>query len=775
MRAAWFLVICMIWLTGTALAGSGQGRLVTQVEGKIVDVPLEHTDVKIRVDGPVAEATVTQRYRNPSATKIEAVYLFPLPTGAAVNGFVLTSGERRIRGSIHERAKAKAIYEAARSKGLVAALLTQERPNLFTQSIANLEPANTIEVTLTYVQRLDYDDGGYALVFPMVVGPRYLPEKWKAKAPELQAPTLPPGLRSSHDIALSVELDAGVAIEDLGSPSHQIATTRKGRQASIRIQPGDTIPNKDFILRYKLAGAIPKVGVVAHRDGKQGSFLLMVQPPAAAAPDMITPREIIFVLDTSSSMRGASLAKAKELIRRMLWTLRPDDTFQIVRFADRSSALGPGPIAAKPANVEYVLKWLGTLEAGGGTELTTGVAAALAVPHDPLRLRILAFITDGYVGNEDEILAAVGKQIGTSRLFSFGVGTAVNRYLLEEMAAIGRGSVQFVRPDEDTSRAVSAFERRIDAPVLTDLKIDWGGLAAKDITPSAIPDVFVGQPLVLSGHYAVPGTGVITVSGKHGNRPVAFSIPVHFPDKAARPAIATLWARARIAELSRGLIRKHDPAIERSIIGLSLEHRILTQYTAFVAVDESKVTAGGEAKRVVVPVEVPDAARQVASGSSEGYGFGSAMTMGYGSGYGVGSSASYGVMGARVAAPIVEVRIAQPMVSGNLDAAIVRRYIKRHLAKFTYCYEKRLLAKPALEGTITTKFVIGATGAVMAAEATGMDAEVSSCVASVLKAIEFPAAKDGGTIQVNYPFNFIRSPTAPTFPSRQDAIQELFK
>ena len=286
MRLAWFVVICVISAVRLAAAGaSGEGRLVTQVEGKLVDVPLEHTDVQIRVDGPIAEARVTQRYRNPSATKIEAVYLFPLPTGAAVNDFVLASGDRKVRGSIQERSKAKQIYEAARKKGLVAALLTQERPNLFTQSIANLEPATTIEVSLTYVQRLDYDDGGYTLAFPMVVSPRYLPEKWKAKAPELQAPTLPPGLRSSHDIALAVELDAGMAIEELESPSHQIAIKKDGRRALVKIKPGDTIPNKDFVLRYKLAGAAPKVGVLAHRERESdGSFLMMIQPPASAGP-----------------------------------------------------------------------------------------------------------------------------------------------------------------------------------------------------------------------------------------------------------------------------------------------------------------------------------------------------------------------------------------------------------------------------------------------------------------------------------------------------------
>jgi Ca-activated chloride channel family protein len=628
------------------------------------------------------------------------------------------------------------------------------------------------------VQRLDYDHGGYTVAFPMVVSPRYLPEKWKAKAPELQAPTLPPGLRSTHDISLAVELDAGMAIEELESPSHQLDIKRDGRKAAIKIRAGDTIPNKDFVLRYKLAGAAPKLGVLTHRDGGDGSFLLMVQPPAAVPADKITPRELIFVVDTSSSMRGAPLAKAKELVRRMLWTLRPDDTFQIVRFADTVSALGKGPIAAKPANVELVLKWLSTLEAGGGTEMTTGIGAALAVPHDPLRLRILAFLTDGYVGNEDEILATVHKQIGASRLFAFGVGTAVNRYLLEEMAAHGRGSVQFVRPDEDTGRAVSAFERRLDAPVLTDLKIDWGGLATRDLTPAAIPDVFVGQPLVLSGHYSAAGSGVVTVTGKQGGRSVAFSVPVTFPERHAHPAIATVWARAKIAELSRGLIRRADPAAERSILALSLDYRILTQLTAFVAVDDSRVTAGGDAKRVVVPVEVPDAARGVTLGSSGGVGYGGGgyASASYGAiGYGLSYSGSLGAVRTSVA-PVPQVVIAQPVVRGSLDAAIIKRYVKRHLSKIRYCYEKALLAKPALAGTINTQFAINANGMVVAATATGLDAEVAACVASTLKSIEFPKPVNAdATIQVNYPFTFLPAPIAVPTPSRADAIKELLK
>ena len=794
MRAAsWLVVICAVGITGFGHAAASErptseGRLVTKHDGKLVEVPLEHTDVHLRVDGYLAEATVTQRFRNPYATKIEAVYLFPLPTGAAVSDMKIVNGSRTIRGSIQERAKAKQVYEAARKQGFVAALLTQERPNLFTQSIANLEPAATLEVTLQYVQRLDYEDGSYSIAFPMVAGPRYLPAASKDQAAAVQPAVLPAGLRSAHEISLRIDLDAGMPIEDISSGSHQIAIARaSSSRATIRIQPTDSIPNKDFLLRYHVAGAAPKFAVLGHRDGGTGSFLFMAQPPTAAAATQIAPREIVFVLDTSSSMRGAPLAKAKELIRRVLWTLRPDDTFQIIRFADRASALGPGPISNKPKNVELTLRWLSALEAGGGTEMVTGIETALAVPHDPLRLRMLAFITDGYVGNEDEILASVGKHVGTTRLFAFGVGSAVNRYLLEEMAAIGRGAVQFVRPDEDTAKAVTAFERRIDAPVLTDLRIDWGKLPVRDVVPQAIPDLFVGQPLVLAGHYRGGGSGIVTVRGKQAGRDVSFEVPVVLPEQdSGRPAIGTVWARQRIAELSRRMLRKVDVAAEREIIALSLEHRVLTQYTAFVAVDDSYVTAGGDARRVVVPVEVPDSVRNIPTGGNGGYsmgyggggsgggtiGIGSYGTIGHGSGTGYGYSSGFS-NNSTYHAQVPQVTIAAPTVSGNLDGAIIKRYVKRRIAQVQYCYEKALLQNPTLAGTVTTQFVIVATGAVSTATATGLgDKEVEACVAQVLRGIEFPKVEGGGVIQVNYPF-MLRPSAGHVLPHAP--VKELLK
>ena len=726
-----------LWLVVAAAAlGAGVAHASATTEGTLRDargdLPLEHTDVAIHVDGFLADATVTQRFHNSSATNVEAVYLFPLPANAAVTALDIVIGQRRIHGELHERSKARRIYEAARDRGKVAALMTQERPNLFSQTIANLEPGATVEITIRYVERLAYAEGGYELVFPMVAIPRVGGE---AGVQPVAAVTRP-----GHDISLSVDLDAAVSIEKLASPSHHLVVDG----AHVRISDDDMIPNKDFVLRYDVAGRDVKWGALSYRDGDQGSFLMIAQPPKVAGA--IAPREVVFALDTSSSMRGAPLAKAKELIRRTLATLRPDDTFSIVRFDDAASALGPAPIANKPRNVELALDWLARLDAGGGTTMTTGIEAALALPHDPARLRIVAFVTDGYVGNEDEILRTLAAKIGASRLFAFGVGSAVNRFLLDELGELGRGTAQYVRPDEDTAAAVERFRARIDAPVLTDVSVDWHGLAVSDV--GAIPDLFAGQPLVISGHYATAGAATVTVHGHMAGRDVAFEVPVTLAaHDVARPAIATVWARKKIAELTRAQLRRDDPARVREIIGLSLTYRVLTGYTSFVAVDESSSTRG-EARRVVVPVAVPDA---VAGISTKGYGT-IGVTYGYGGGY-ASIGAGHGYMTSHaVAVPVV--MIGSPQVRGDLDKTIIRRYLRYRMSSIQFCYEHELQSKPKLEGTVQTTFFVNGNGVVEDATATGVDDKVAACVAGVLKEIQFPKAIDGGSVRINYPFTF---------------------
>ncbi|HJZ84613.1 MAG TPA: TonB family protein [Polyangia bacterium] len=781
------LGVSSAWAAGAASPAAGavtEGKLATRDGKEVIDVPLKHTEVKVHIAGYLADVEVAQTFQNPYPRKIEAVYLFPLPTGAAVSEMEIVSSGRTWKGLIKRKQDAKRIYVEAKKEGHVAALLVQERPNLFTQQVANIEPGAEVAVRLRYQQALEYDSGGYELVFPMVAGPRYLPKTAQAQTPTapaaVQPAVLPPGLRSSHDIGLEVELEAGVPITDVRSPSHQIDLARAGASsARLKLAAGDTIPNQDFILRYQVAGPQPAFAVLTHREpGRDGSFLLMAQPPAQAPAAQVAPREIIFVLDTSSSMAGLPLDKAKQLVRRTLSALGPDDTFQMIRFDDAASALGPRPIANKPRNLRYALQWLDALEAGGGTEMLSGLEAALGVPHDPARLRIMVFLTDGYIGNEDEILAAVGRQLGDARLFSFGVGTAVNRYLLEEMARIGRGAVQVVRPDEDTQAAVERFHRRIARPLLTDLAIDWNGLQVADLSPTAPPDLFVGQPIVLVGHYKAPGRATITVRGRQGGREVAFQVPVTLPAlEPAQPALASVWARARIADLMGLQVRGERPERTEEITELALAHHLMSAYTAFVVVDASRVTKGGPAETVAVPVEVPEGVRRYAMRPADASGVLGGLAGGEVggvlglSGKGAGGGGAHVLGGADEAlegsldrpaysaaspqpAPPVKVAEHKIVITGALDRDRIATLV--HKDDIKAVYNDALKSHPGFEGRLVLELVIAPAGAVTAArivESTfPKDDGFVTRVLAAAKKWKFPAS--ASEITVRLPFVF---------------------
>jgi Ca-activated chloride channel family protein len=760
-----------------------EGTLTVRDGKTLVDVPLRHTDVRIDVAGFLADVEVRQTFANPYDKKIDAVYRFPLPTGAAVNEMEIDVGARVIHGHIDRRAEAKRKYEEARGEGHVAALLTQERPNLFTQSVANLEPGAEVVVRLRYVQALAYEAGGYELVFPMVAGPRYVPpSKVKgdpaaaaaapAPAPAPQA-VLPPGLRSSHDISVEARIDAGVPVTGVSSPSHRLAVDG-GR---VTLAAGDTVPNKDFILRYRVAGARPELALLAHRaaGAGAGSFFLLAQPPETAAPADIAPREMVFVVDTSSSMAGEPLAKAKEVVRRALAAMGPDDTFQIIRFDDRAGALGDRPLANHPRNVALALGWLEGLAAAGGTEMTAGIGAALGFPHDPARLRIVAFLTDGYVGNEDEVLGLVGARLGASRLYAFGVGSAVNRYLLEEMARIGRGAVDVVRPDEDTRAAATRFHDRIARPLLTDVSIDWGGLDVVDQVPAAVPDLFLGQPLVVSGRYRRAGRATVTVRGRQAGQEVAFGLPVSLPERdEARPAVASVWARARIAELSRREVRaggskdrEDAAALREQITAIALEHHLMSAYTAFVAVDRSRATAGGPAAEVAVPVEVPEGVRHLGGVGYGAMGTGELAIVGHA--YGVGgisvsgtgaSGAGYGLALGALAARTVHVPETIPGVAevrGSLDKTAIKRVFDLHHNEVKFCYERDLQSDHTLAGKLTLALTVAPDGRVTAAEIADSDfggTTVDSCIVEAARRWTFPAVLAGGVTIVRHPYVF---------------------
>ena len=600
---------------------AGELRLVDADLPDIQRFPLEHTDVKAEIFGNVARVEVTQSFSNPYDKKIEAVYVFPLPHRAAVDDMEIHVGDRTIKGILKKRDEARRIYEQARKNGQVAALLDQERPNIFTQSVANILPGNRIDVKIRYLETLPYADQNYTFSFPMVVGPRFIPgaftsdgrRGWSSNttdvpdASQITPPVLQPGQRSSHDISLAVALDAGTQLVELGSPSHMVDISRRSEgRATIELRQEDSIPNKDFVLRYNLAGNAPRLSLLPHRKDTHGYFLMLIQPEANPAPEKITPKEMVFVVDGSGSMRGFPIEKVKQAMRHSLENLNTNDTFQIIKFSNHAETFAPTPVAATEANIQESLGYVESLSGRGGTIMLEGVRAALTPPKDPERLRIISFMTDGYIGNENQILTFLRQNLGAARLYSFGVGSSVNRYLLDKMAELGRGTVEYVLLEDDAGKAVKRFYERIRNPYLTDIVLDWGGALVEDVYPKRIPDLFVGQPVVLHGRYMESGSSRLTLNARLGGKPFQQKVNVHFPhEREEGEAIATLWARARIEELTNQNIATPKPEIEEEITKVALAHRLVSAYTSFVAVEEQFVTGSEQPVLVEVPVEMP--------------------------------------------------------------------------------------------------------------------------------------------------------------------------
>jgi Ca-activated chloride channel family protein len=603
----------------------GCGAMLAKLpkQDKKIPLPLKHTDVKGQISGYIATVDVTQKFHNPYDEKIEAVYVFPLPQNAAVNEFIMIIGKRKIRGIIRERKEAEEIYRQARSQGYVASLLTQERPNIFTQKVANIEPGKNIDVNIKYFNTLAYVDGWYEFVFPMVVGPRFNPPCYTdgvgavgrgrngISGQKTEVQYLKPCERSGHDIAVTVDVDAGVKIEEVVCTNHAITKTfATPENLTVKLSSLDSIPNKDFVLRYKVAGKKLKTALVTHRDKRGGFFSLMLYPPENLSYLKRAPMEMIFVLDCSGSMSGKPIAKAKEAIKRGLRKLEKGDTFQVIRFSNNASQFGPNPVPATPANIRKAIRYVDNLHGSGGTMMIEGIKVALDFAHDPGRFRLVSFMTDGYIGNEVEILAAVHQRLGASRIFSFGVGSSVNRYLLDRMAKLGKGAVAYIGLDDSAGQVVDLFYERISHPALTDIDIDWGSMQVTDVYPNRIRDLFVGRPVIITGRFKGNRKTTIHVSGKVGDLTQEIAIPVNLGDfTATHPGIACVWARKRIETLANQATYDNNSEIPLQIKQVALDYGLMSAYTAFIAVDSSRQTSGDHGVTVAVPVPVPDGVR----------------------------------------------------------------------------------------------------------------------------------------------------------------------
>lgn len=573
--------------------------------------PLKHTDVKAEISGFIARVTVTQQFENPSEEKIEAVYTFPLPDKAAVDDMTIKAGDRVIKAKIKRREEARAIYEAARAKGNVAGLLDQERPNIFTQSVANIAPGAKVTVQISYVETLKFDEGAYEFSFPMVVGPRYIPRQ-VTDAPRIAPPVAAKGERAGHDISLEVKLDAGVPIEKLRSVTHDVAIDApSSTTAVIRLKDKAVIPNKDFVLHYDVSGAKIQDAVLAHNTGQDGYFTLMLTPPERFTVEDVTPKELVFVLDTSGSMSGFPIEKAKETMKLALEGLYPRDTFNLITFSGDTHVLFPAPVPATRENLDKAQQFLAARQGLGGTEMMKAIIAALEPSGKQDHIRIVCFMTDGYVGNDFEIISEIQKH-KNARIFVFGIGNSVNRFLLDNMAREGRGEVEYVGLNDDGSAAARRLHERMRNPLLTDIRIDFSGVEVSDVYPERIPDLFSAKPVILTGRYARAGSGTVRLRGTMSGKPFERTMTVSLPASEPRHnVLRSLWARQRIGDLmSRdyaGLQRGNvEPQLKEQITQLGLDYRLVTQFTSFVAVEETTVIEGGEPRRVEVPVEMPE-------------------------------------------------------------------------------------------------------------------------------------------------------------------------
>lgn len=768
-------------------------RLKVAVDGKQLELPLEHTHVQAKLTGFVARVTVTQTYQNPFPEPIEAIYVFPLPENSAVDDMKLRVGDRLIEAEIKKREEARQEYEEAKRAGHTAALLEQERPNIFTQSVANIEPGKKIDVVIRYVQDLSYDAGTYEFVFPMVVGPRFIPGNptdstgagWSkntdqvADASRITPPIIGGGRRTGHDIGIEVTVDRSLPVMDLDVPTHDVQVSEVDGDFLVELADHDTLPNRDFVMRYRVDRDEPQVSVIAHKDKRGGFFSVVLQPPTADMDAVVGDRELVFVVDISGSMWGAPISMCKQAMQEAIRNLRPTDLFNVITFAGHTAKAFPESRPANQANVRLALDFVMNAQAGGGTNLADAVDAALSPAASAGRQRYVFFLTDGYVGNEAQIIAktraftdaeaAAGRR---SKVFSMGVGSSVNRYLLDGIADAGRGLTVYATNREDPSQAVNRFYHYVDHPVLTDVRLSWGDLAVADVYPTEMPDLFASRPLILHGRYTSAGAGTLVIEGMQGDKPVRLTAQVTLPERElTNEALETLWARARIDRVEQNLWFSQDQKYIDEITALGLDYRIVTAYTSFVAVDRSKKVGNGDPTTVVQPVEAAEGVAAPMAAPPAAFAHGA---MPGGAGYGAGGSSmpvptraalregpmkKVQAMAAGDAAALVVpdpspeeepreigVRLVSVTVEkGTLGTAQARALVAARLATCSGC-----LGGAPGAGTITLRLVVDGSGTVSAVTEveTTLSQALATCIRDALKQPRAAALKGEVTLLV---------------------------
>ena len=571
-------------------------------------MPLKSTDVDVKIAGVIADVRITQTYSNAGGLPLEAIYVFPGSTQAAIYGMEMTIGERVLKAQVQPRDTARRTFEQAKSEGKSTSLLEQQRPNVFQMNVANIMPGETIKVDLRYTELLVPTHGEYEFVFPTVVGPRYS-NKAESSAPEtdrwIANPYLQKSVQSSATFKMAVDVIAGMPLQALRCASHEVQP--EYRDAShARMTLDGSASDRDFILKYRLADSKIESGLLLSKGETENFFLLTVQPPSRVKPEALPPREYIFVVDVSGSMKGFPLEVSKRLMKQLFATLSPQDTFNVLLFSGGSDLFSEKSMPASHDNLKRAFDVIDSHSGGGGTELLPALTRVLKLPSQPDTARSIVVITDGFVSVEAEAFDLIGKNLNRANLFAFGIGSSVNRFIIEGMARAGQGEPFIVtRPDEAESVS-KLFRDYISAPVLTRVAVDFSGFEAYDVEPASIPDVLADRPVVLFGKWKGAEQGSITLRGKSGLGEYVQSFGLADATSLdTTQALGYLWARKRIATLADYIQLGATDERVKEVTNLGLTYNLLTAYTSFVAVDNVVRNPAGGMERIKQPLPLP--------------------------------------------------------------------------------------------------------------------------------------------------------------------------
>ncbi len=581
---------------------------LVQGDPSVDQLPLKDTRVDISVSGVIADVKVRQIYRNEGVRPINASYVFPASTRAAVYAMRMQLGNEIIVARIKEREQAKKEFEQAKEEGKSASLLEQQRPNVFSMSLANIMPQEQVEIELRYTELLVPTDNVYEFVFPTVVGPRYAsPGSTNRKTDGfVETPYQRQGQKPASELHISTRIAAGLPIYDVSCPSHKVFPEwQSNGAAQLKLDDSDPFQgNRDFVVRYRLAGDQIASGLLLFQGADENFFLYMAQSPQRVATDTIPPREYIFVVDVSGSMEGFPLNTSKRLLRELIGKLRPTDLFNVVLFAGDSTLLSPQSLEANQQNIARAIGLIEQQRGSGGTELLAAMQQAMSLPRQEGISRSLLLVTDGFVAGEQGVFDHIRSNLNRCNVFAFGIGTSVNRYLIEGVAKAGMAEPFIVTEEDEAEGVADKFREYVQSPVLTDIQVQANGFDVYDVNPAHFPDLFAQRPIILFGKWRGPATGTIELTGKNSQGIFTSRVDVaNTQPEEGNSALRYLWARSRIAELSDYADSRDEN--QKAITELGLKYNLLTRYTSFIAVREVVTNPTGSAQDVNQPLPLP--------------------------------------------------------------------------------------------------------------------------------------------------------------------------